>query len=135
MSGSHGNFEDFDGDKPFVYYYHLWLQEIPLLFALAVPTLSTSVVRERCVPPGACQLDFEPTIGGSTPVTTTPVLSRRGQNKLNTQRVTSDSVAATEAMKEIGRAAAGEKVTLMKLLVAEKYCQNALQKRRIYSIC
>jgi hypothetical protein len=112
-----------------VYYYHLWLQEILHLFALAVSMLPTSVVRESCVPPGACQLDFEPTTGGSTPSTTTAAMSRRGQNKLNTQRVTSDSVAPTEAMKEIGRAA-GEKVTFMKTLVAYKVCQNALQKEK-----
>ena len=86
-----------------------------------VPTLPTSVVRESCVQPGACQLDFEPI------QPTPPAMSRRGQNKLHTQRVTSDSAAATEAMKEIGRAA-GEKVTFMKTLVANKVCQNALQK-------
>ena len=125
MSGSHGNFEDFVGDKPFVYYYHLWLQEIPHLFALVVPTLPTSVVRESCVQPAGapCQLDFEPI------QPTTPAMSRRGQNKLHTQRVTSDSAAATEAMKEIGRAA-GEKVTFLKTLVADKVCRNALQKEK-----
>jgi hypothetical protein len=93
-----------------------------------VPTLPTSVVQESCVPLGACQLDFEPTIGGSTPVSTTPAMSRRGQNKLNTQQVASDSVAATEAIKEIGRAA-GEKVTFIKTLVADNVCWNALQKK------
>jgi hypothetical protein len=55
-------------------------------------------------------------------------MSRRGQNKLNTQQVASDSVAATEAMKEIGRAA-GEKVTFIKTLVADNVCWNALQKK------
>ncbi len=38
-SGNHGNFEDFVGDKPFVYFYHLWLQEVPHLLSLAVPHL------------------------------------------------------------------------------------------------
>jgi hypothetical protein len=42
-SCNHGKFEDFVGDKPFVYYYHLWLQEIPRLLSLAVPTLPETV--------------------------------------------------------------------------------------------
>jgi hypothetical protein len=94
-----------------------------------VPTLPTSVVRESCEQLVARQLDFEPTTGGSTPVSTTPAMSRRGQNKLNTQQVASDSVAATEAMKEIGRAA-GEKMIFMKTLVADNVCRNALQKEK-----
>jgi hypothetical protein len=48
----------------------------------------------------------------------TPAISQQGQNKLNTLQVTSGSVAATEAMQEIGQAA-GEKVTFMKMLVAD----------------
>jgi hypothetical protein len=94
MSGSHGNFEDFVGDKPFVYYYHLWLQEIPHLFALAVPTMPSSVVRENGAPPGARQLDFESTGGGTLSTTDstpgTPALRRRGRNKSNMQQVTSE---------------------------------------------
>ena len=34
------NFEDFVSNKPFVNYYHLWLQEISHLLSLAVPTVS-----------------------------------------------------------------------------------------------
>ena len=42
-SGNHADFHQFVGCRPFVYYYHLWLMEIPHLSFLAVPVLDTSV--------------------------------------------------------------------------------------------
>jgi hypothetical protein len=42
-SGNHADFHQFVGCRPFVYYYHLWLREIPHLSYLAVPALGDSV--------------------------------------------------------------------------------------------
>ncbi len=124
-SGNHGNFEDFVGDKPFVYYYHLWLQEIPHLLSIAVPTLPETVVRESTI--------VEPLIGMETPGPSRPLDfdSSRGGRRKNTQRgVASDSSSATAAaMEEIGRAA-GEKVNFMKTLASEKVQRNAIQKEK-----
>lgn len=44
-SGNHADFHQFVGCRPFVYYYHLWLVEIPHLSYLAVPTLDKTVFR------------------------------------------------------------------------------------------
>jgi hypothetical protein len=44
-SGNHADFHQFVGCRPFVYYYHLWLQEIPHLSFLAVPVLDVTVRR------------------------------------------------------------------------------------------
>ena len=44
-SGNHADFHQFVGCRPFVYYYHLWLLEIPHLSFLAVPTLDETVFR------------------------------------------------------------------------------------------
>ena len=95
-SGNHGNFEDFVGDKPFVYYYHLWLQEVPHLLSLAVPHLPETVARESTV--------VKPLIGMETPVPPSrprDVDSSRGSKRKNTQQGVSSDSSATE----IGRAA------------------------------
>ena len=44
-SGNHADFHQFVGCRPFVYYYHLWLMEIPHLSFLAVPVLDLTVRR------------------------------------------------------------------------------------------
>jgi len=44
-SGNHADFHQFVGCRPFVYYYHLWLIEIPHLSFLAVPILDVTVRR------------------------------------------------------------------------------------------
>ena len=44
-SGNHADFHQFVGCRPFVYYYHLWLLEIPHLSFLAVPALDETVFR------------------------------------------------------------------------------------------
>ena len=44
-SGNHADFHQFVGCRPFVYYYHLWLMEIPHLSFLAVPVLDVTVRR------------------------------------------------------------------------------------------
>ena len=120
-SGNHGNFEGFVGDKPFVYYYHLWLQEVPHLLSLAVPHLPETLARKSNV--------VEPLIGMETPVPPSrprDVDSSRGSKRKNTQRgVSSDSSATAAAMEEIGRAA-GEKVNFMRTLASEKVQRNAL---------
>ena len=100
------NFEDFVSNKPFVNYYHLWLQEIPHLLSLAVPTLPETVAREESTV-------VEPLIGMETPGPSRPHdvdSSWRGRRK-NVQRglASSDSSATASAMEEIGRSA-GEKV-------------------------
>ena len=123
-SGNHGNFEDFVGDKPFVYYYHLWLQEIPHLFSLAVPTLPDTVGRESII--------VEPLIGMETPGPSRLLnvhSSRVGRRKNTQPGGASDSSATTAAMEEIGRAA-GEKVNFMRTLASEKVQRNAIQKEK-----
>ncbi len=123
-SGNHGNFEDFIGDKPFVYYYHLWLQEVPHLLSLAAPHLPGSVARESTI--------VEPLNGIETPGPSRPqdVDSRRGSRRKNTQRgESSDSSATAAAMEEIGRAA-GEKVNFMRTLASEKVQRNAIHREK-----
>jgi hypothetical protein len=44
-TGNHADFNQFVGSRPYVYYYHLWLLEIPHLRSLAVPELSNPVFR------------------------------------------------------------------------------------------
>ena len=44
-TGNHADFNQFVGSRPYVYYYHLWLLEIPHLRFLAVPELSNPVFR------------------------------------------------------------------------------------------
>ena len=44
-SGNHADFNQFVGSRPYVFYYHLWLLEIPHLSFLAVPQLSDDVFR------------------------------------------------------------------------------------------
>ncbi len=44
-SGNHADFHQFVGCRPFVYYYHMWLLEIPHSSFLAVPTLDETVFR------------------------------------------------------------------------------------------
>ena len=109
-SGNHGNFEDFVGNKPYVNYYHLWLQEFPHLFALAVPILPGDIVRESCAH------------GVAEPP------ARRKRNSQNGV-LSEESSATTAAMQEIGRAT-GEKVAFMKTLATEKVQRNALQKEK-----
>ena len=118
-SGNHGNFEDFVGDKPYIYYYHLWLQEIPHLFALAVPTLPMDIVRESCA---QSNIVDEPLSSGSS------YPAARGRRK-NLQPPPPESTATSAAMQEIGRAA-GEKVVFMKTLATEKVQRNAIQKEK-----
>jgi hypothetical protein len=120
-SGNHGNFEDFVGDKPYIYYYHLWLQEIPHLFALAVPTLPVNVVRESCAPSSIVD---EPVSSGSS----NPAARRQRKNSQNAT-VPPESTATSAAMQEIGRAA-GEKVVFMKALATEKAQRSAIQKEK-----
>jgi hypothetical protein len=45
QTGNHADFHQFVGTRPYVYYYHLWLLEIPHLSFLAVPQLSGDVFR------------------------------------------------------------------------------------------
>ena len=45
QTGNHADFHQFVGTRPYVYYYHLWLVEIPHLSFLAVPQLSGDVFR------------------------------------------------------------------------------------------
>jgi hypothetical protein len=42
-TGNHADFHQFVGSRPYVYYYHLWLVDIPHLSYLAVPKLSAAV--------------------------------------------------------------------------------------------
>ena len=45
QTGNHADFHQFVGSRPYVYYYHLWLIEIPPLSFLPVPQLSCTVFR------------------------------------------------------------------------------------------
>ena len=45
-SGTHDDLEKFIGQRPYLYYYHLWLVDVPILKNLAVATLPDSVVQE-----------------------------------------------------------------------------------------
>jgi hypothetical protein len=45
-SGTHNDFEMFVGQQPYLYYYHLWLVEIPILKNLAVALLPKNVGTE-----------------------------------------------------------------------------------------
>jgi hypothetical protein len=42
-SGNHADFHQYVGCRPYVYYYHRWLEEIPHLSFLAVPSLDDNV--------------------------------------------------------------------------------------------
>jgi hypothetical protein len=114
----------FVGDKPFVYYCHLWLQEFPHLLSLAVPTLPETVARESTV--------VEPLIGMEAPGPSRPLdvdSSRRGKWKNAQRGVASDSSATASTMEEIG-SAAGEKVNFMRTLASEKVQRNAIEKEK-----
>ena len=45
-SGSHDDFVNFVGSRPYIYYYHLWLCQVPHLLNFAVPLLPKSSFRE-----------------------------------------------------------------------------------------
>ena len=45
-SGTHDDFEKFVGQRPYLYYYFLWLQDVPILKNLAVAALPENVVQE-----------------------------------------------------------------------------------------
>jgi hypothetical protein len=52
QTGNHADFHQFVGTRPYVYYYHLWLLQIPHLSFLAVPQLSADVFRLSCMADG-----------------------------------------------------------------------------------
>ena len=96
-SGIHGYFEDFVGDKPFMFFYLLWPQEVPHLLLLAVPHLPESVARERAI--------VEPLIGIETldPSRPQDINLRQGSRRKNTQRgVSSNSSALAAAWRKLG---------------------------------
>ncbi len=45
-SGSHDDFQTFARDKGYVFYYHLWLQYVPNLLCIAVPSLSAGIATD-----------------------------------------------------------------------------------------
>ncbi len=46
QSGSHCGFETFVGTRDFLFYYHLWLNEVPNLLNFAVAELPSNAFRE-----------------------------------------------------------------------------------------
>ena len=45
-SGSHDDFQTFARDKGYVFYYHLWLQYVPNLLCIAVPSLPAGIAMD-----------------------------------------------------------------------------------------
>ena len=45
-SGSHDDFDKFVGNRPYLFYYHLWLQQVPNLHNLAITALPNAVMRD-----------------------------------------------------------------------------------------
>jgi hypothetical protein len=91
-TGNHADFHQFVGSRPYVYYYHLWLVEIPHLSFLAVPQLSTTVFRMTMMmddkaTPGAQDLDTSSTTSslqtwsaaGNDAVLALPTVKARGR--------------------------------------------------------
>jgi hypothetical protein len=102
-SGNHANFEDFVKDKPYIYYYHLWLGAVPHLLSLAVPSLPGGVSRDSSI---LTLQDVNP----SLPLDF-------GSNNRRGRKNATDAVA--KAMQELGRASS-EKVALMRAMVTER---------------
>jgi hypothetical protein len=103
-SGNHANFEDFVKDKPYIYYYHLWLGAVPHLLSLAVPSLPGAVSRDSSIP--TQHQDVNP----SLPLDF-------GSNNRRGRKNATDTVA--KAMQELGRASS-EKVALMRAVATER---------------
>jgi hypothetical protein len=49
-SGNHDDFANFVGTCPYLLYYHLWLDQVPCLQNLAVPTLLSNLMRDSLAP-------------------------------------------------------------------------------------
>ena len=49
-SESHDDFANYVGTRPYLLYYHLWLDQFPCCQNLAVPTLPSNVMRDSLAP-------------------------------------------------------------------------------------
>ncbi|KAI2499398.1 hypothetical protein MHU86_15110 [Fragilaria crotonensis] len=85
-SGNHDDFHNFTRDKAYVFYYHLWLQYLPNLLCIAVPSLPGGVATDSTLHPSA---------------NTAPRNQRGGSRRRTTTNSSTEGVAA--AMVEIGR--------------------------------
>ncbi|KAI2492013.1 hypothetical protein MHU86_22538 [Fragilaria crotonensis] len=101
-SGSHDDFHNFTRDKAYVFYYHLWLQHLPNLLCIAVPSL----------PPG---IATDSTLHPSNSAT-----ARRRKDAGSKRKGNASADALAAAILEVGRSSS------KKLLVLEE--MNALKK-------
>ncbi len=90
-SGSHDNFHNFARDKGYVFYYHLWLQYVPNLLCIAVPSLPAGVATK------------DSTVHQSTNRFTPASGQGRAGSRRKTTATNSATDGAAAAMIEIGR--------------------------------
>ena len=115
LSGNHDNFEKFVGTRVYLYYYYLWLQQVPGFHSLAVPTLPASVLRDS----GGTGSSSASPLTVDTPV---PKQAKRGDG--------SDHRAGmSAAMSAIGTASAN-RVLLLKELNEQHASMALLHKER-----
>jgi hypothetical protein len=121
LSGNHDDFEKFVGTRPYLFYYHLWLVQVPGFHNLAVATLPSNVFRDS----GGSRES-----GGSgssaSPLTVDTPAKKRGK------RGEDHRAGMSAAMLAIG-AAGADKVLLLKER-NEQHASAALLQKEQHSI-
>ena len=125
-SGSHGDFANFVGTCPYLLYYHLWLDQVPCLQNLAVPTLPSNVMRDSLAPrsfPLASETSTNEIAGSANKTAVLSLLvAEIGKGNVERTTIMKERNAQSEKMLNIAavRHAVRTEMDLSKLLLMHK---------------